>query len=174
MVRLRRRVARAEIGVIRDGPGVALLCLYLRSLQPEEYALDLCRWLREQGYDWDAQVVRASAPLVQEKIERFDQYPDMCRFLFEDVSPDGADPRVCAAARDRLSTLDEWEASRIEDALRALADELGEKPRNAFGPIRLAVTGAKVAVDSLFWAASPTSCARGGAVRVMYCCSPNS
>jgi glutamyl-tRNA synthetase len=32
----------------------------------------------------------------------------------------------------------------IEDALRVLADELGEKPRQAFQPIRLAVTGEKV------------------------------
>jgi glutamyl-tRNA synthetase len=118
--------------------------VYLRGLQPEEYALDLCRWLREQGYDWDERTVRASAPLVQEKIEKLSQYPDMCRFLFEDVSPDGADPRICAAARARLETLDEWESSRIEESLRALADELGEKPRNAFGPIRLAVTGSKV------------------------------
>jgi glutamyl-tRNA synthetase len=37
-----------------------------------------------------------------------------------------------------------WEASAIEEALRRLADELGEKPRQAFQPIRLAVTGSKV------------------------------
>jgi glutamyl-tRNA synthetase len=118
--------------------------VYLRDLQPEEYAHDLIRWLHERGVEWDEQTVRASAPLVQEKIERFDQYPDLCRFLFEPVSPDGADPRICAAARERLAAVEPWEASRIEDALRALADELGEKPRTAFGPIRLAVTGAKV------------------------------
>jgi glutamyl-tRNA synthetase len=118
--------------------------VYLRNLQPDEYAHDLLRWLHEQGYAWDEKCVRASAPLVQEKIETFAQYPDMCRFLFEPVSPDGADPRICAAARERLETLEPWEASRIEEALRALADDLGEKPRNAFGPIRLAVTGSKV------------------------------
>jgi glutamyl-tRNA synthetase len=118
--------------------------VYLRNLEPQEYAHDLLRWLREQGIDWDERTVCASAPLVQEKIERFGQYPDMCRFLFEPVSPDGADPRICAAARDRLATVEPWEASRIEDALRELAEELGEKPRAAFGPIRLAVTGAKV------------------------------
>jgi glutamyl-tRNA synthetase len=118
--------------------------VYLRALEPQEYAHDLLRWLREQGVDWDEQTVCASAPLVQEKIETFAQYPAMCRFLFEPVSPDGADPRICGAARQRLETVEPWEASRIEEALRALADELGEKPRNAFGPIRLAVTGSKV------------------------------
>jgi glutamyl-tRNA synthetase len=118
--------------------------VYLRALSPDGYAHALLTWLGERGYDWPAETVRASAPLVQEKIERFSQYPDMCRFLFEPVSPDGADPRICAAARERLAALDAWEAPKIEEALRTLADELGEKPRNAFGPIRLAVTGSKV------------------------------
>jgi glutamyl-tRNA synthetase len=140
--------------------------VYLRNLEPQEYAHDLLRWLREQGIDWDERTVCASAPLVQEKIERFGQYPDMCRFLFEPVSPDGADPRICAAARDRLATVEPWEASRIEDALRELAEELGEKPRAAFGPIRLAVTGAKVSpglFESLELLGRETSLERLGA-----------
>ena len=60
------------------------------------------------------------------------------------LSPDGADPRICRAAVERLEPLEPWEASRLEDELRALADDLGEKPRTAFQPIRLAVTGSKV------------------------------
>lgn len=118
--------------------------VYLRNLDPDEYAHDLLRWLAEQGCGWDEKTVRASAPLVQEKIETFAQYPAMCRFLFESVSPDGADPRICRAAHERLQTVDPWETTLIEEALRALAEELGEKPRQAFGPIRLAVTGAKI------------------------------
>ncbi len=118
--------------------------VYLRNLQPDEYALQLCHWLDEQGIDWDRDLVHASAPLVQEKIERFDQYPDYVRFFFEPVSPDGADPAICAAARERLAVVEPWAAPTIEQALRALADELGEKPRIAFQPIRIAVTGSKV------------------------------
>jgi len=117
---------------------------YLRDLQPDEYAHFLCKWLTEQGIEWPQDTVHATAPLVQEKIEKFSQYPDFVRFLFEDVSPDGADPTMCAAALERLETVEPWEATRLEEALRALADELGEKPRNAFAPIRLAVTGSKV------------------------------
>jgi glutamyl-tRNA synthetase len=117
---------------------------YLRELQPDEYAHFLCKWLTEQGIDWPQDTVHATAPLVQEKIEKFSQYPDFVRFLFEDVSPDGADPKMCAAALERLEKVDPWEATALEEALRALADELGEKPRNAFAPIRLAVTGSKV------------------------------
>jgi glutamyl-tRNA synthetase len=118
--------------------------VYLRDLQPEEYAHWLDKWLDEHGIEWPREVVHATVPLVEEKLEKFSQYPDRVRFLFEDVSPDGADPRICRAALERLEPLEPWEASRLEDELRALADELGETPRTAFQPIRLAVTGAKV------------------------------
>jgi glutamyl-tRNA synthetase len=118
--------------------------VYLRDLQPEEYAHFLCKWLTERGIDWPAAQVNATVPLVQEKIEKFSQYPDFVRFLFEDVSPDGADPRICGLALDRLEPVEAWEATQIEQELRALAETLGEKPRAAFAPIRLAVTGVKV------------------------------
>jgi len=118
--------------------------VYLRNLQPDEYALDLIRWLREQGIEWPDERVRATVPLVQEKIEKLSQYPDYARFLFEPVSPNGADPDVCRAALAALQPIEPWEASRIEDALRELADRLGQKPRQAFEPIRLAVTGSKI------------------------------
>jgi glutamyl-tRNA synthetase len=119
--------------------------VYARSLQPDEYALDLLRWLREQGIDWPEERVRATVPIVQEKIERFSQYPDFVRFLFEPIEPpSGLEVELLRAAHDRLATLEPWDASAIDEALRTLADELGQKPRQAFAPIRLAVTGAKV------------------------------
>ena len=119
--------------------------MYLRALQPDEYAHFLERWLREHDIDWPQQRVYATAPIVQEKIEKFSQYPDFVRFLFEDVvPPDGVDGKVVAAAADRLEQLPTWEAGAIEEDLRGLVDELGEKPRTAFAPIRLAVTGSKV------------------------------
>src|SRR3989440_5231982 len=42
--------------------------VYLRALPPEEYAERLVDYLRERGYDWDEELVRRAAPLVQEKI----------------------------------------------------------------------------------------------------------
>src|SRR4051794_8123573 len=119
--------------------------MYLRALQPDEYAHFLERWLREHDIDWPQQRVFATAPLVQEKIEKFSQYPDFVRFLFEDVAPpEGVDGKVVAAAADRLERLPTWEAGAIEEDLRGLVEELGEKPRTAFAPIRLAVTGSKI------------------------------
>jgi glutamyl-tRNA synthetase len=119
--------------------------VYLRNLQPEEYAHDLCKWLAEQEIDWPAMRVTATVPLVQEKIEKFSQYPDFVRFLFEPVTPPaGLDDELCTAAAKRLAEVEPWEATAIEESLRALAEERGLKPRDAFAPIRLAITGSKV------------------------------
>jgi glutamyl-tRNA synthetase len=119
--------------------------MYLRELDPEAYAAALLTWLREHEIAWPEEQVRATVPLVQEKIEKLSQYPDFVRFLFEDVEPPAKlDERIVRAAGERLSALDGWDAAGIENALRALVDELGEKPRTAFQPVRLAVTGSKV------------------------------
>ena len=124
--------------------------VYLRDEQPDEYAHFLCRWLDERGIDWPSDRVHATVPIVQEKLEKFSQYPDYVRFLFEDVEPPaGLDERICRAAAERLESVEPWEATAIEEALRALVEELGEKPRQAFQAIRLAVTGTKVS-PSLF------------------------
>jgi len=59
--------------------------MYLRALPPDDFAHRLILWLGEQGYAWDAELVRKAAPLVQEKIARLGEFPDYARFLFEEV-----------------------------------------------------------------------------------------
>ena len=118
--------------------------MHLRALAPDEYAENLIRWLREQRIEWPEARVRKSVPLVQEKIEKLSAYPDFVRFLFEPVGPTGAAPEISAAAADALGPVEPWEAARIEEALRAFADAAGLKPREAFAPIRLAITGSKI------------------------------
>jgi glutamyl-tRNA synthetase len=118
--------------------------VHLRALSPDEYAAFAVTWLREQGIDWPEARVRETVPLVQEKIEKLAQYPAFVRFLFEPVSPDGADAATCRAAHEALAGVEPWAAAGIETALRALADDLGQKPRQAFEPVRIAVTGSKV------------------------------
>jgi glutamyl-tRNA synthetase len=121
---------------------------YLRALSREEYGDELIRYLRETGHDWDEQLVRRTVPIVQEKIERFGQYPDFAGFFFHDVHPDAAliDGReaIVEAARDELAGVEPFDAEHIEAALRALAERLELSPRKAFEPIRIAVTGSKV------------------------------
>jgi glutamyl-tRNA synthetase len=123
--------------------------VHLRELSEAEYAARLLAWLGEQQIDWPAERVRATVPLVQVKLEKLSRYPDYVRFLFEPVSPDGADPAVSGAAAEVLGVVEPWNAVEIEQALRAFAEAEGLKPRDAFAAIRLAVTGAKVS-PSLF------------------------
>jgi glutamyl-tRNA synthetase len=120
--------------------------VYLRALSPDEYADRLVVYLREQGSEWPEEHVRAAAPLVQEKIARLGEFPSFAGFLFHDVEPDPGllDPRILDAAARALDAVEPWHAESIEAALKALCDELGEKPRVVYLPIRVAVTGSRV------------------------------
>jgi glutamyl-tRNA synthetase len=122
--------------------------VYLRALPPGEYAEILLTYVREQGHDWDEEVVRRAAPLVQEKIATLGEFPEFAGFLFERVEPDralidGSGP-LLQEVRAILAELEPFDAARIEESLRALAERLELKPREAFQPIRVAVTGSKV------------------------------
>jgi glutamyl-tRNA synthetase len=122
--------------------------VYLRELPEQDFAHRLVLWLGENGYDWDAELVARTAPLVQEKIAKLSDYPAFAGFFFGEVEPDGADldggAQMLAAAEDALATLEPFDAASIEAALRGKADELGLKPRQAFQPIRAAVTGSRI------------------------------
>jgi len=119
--------------------------VYLRALDPETYADVLLAYLREQGYEWDEALVRRVAPLVQDKIAKLDEFPAFAGFFFARVEPEEAgDGEVLPAAAEALAQVEPFEAGEIESALRGLAERLGLKPRDAFQPIRLALTGSKV------------------------------
>jgi glutamyl-tRNA synthetase len=122
--------------------------VYLRELPPAEFAHRLLLWLGENGYDWDAKRVAQAAPLVQEKIARLAEFPGFAGFFFHDVQPDATEldggAPMLAAADEALTTLEPFEAPAIEAALREAAHRLELKPRQAFQPIRVAVTGSKV------------------------------
>ncbi|MFP5282360.1 MAG: glutamate--tRNA ligase, partial [Actinomycetes bacterium] len=99
-------------------------------------------------------LVRAVAPLVQERINTLAEAVDLLRFLFvadsdlavEDNAGLAGEPApVLAAAAAALEPLDPFDAPTIETALRtALITDLGLKPKLAFGPVRAAVTGRKI------------------------------
>ena len=103
----------------------------------------------------DMNLVRAVVPLISERLETLGQASAMVGFLFtDDITIDAGDAEkimgdqagdVLQAAEAALAGLDEWTTEAIEGALRAaLIDERGLKPKVAFGPVRLAVTGRRV------------------------------
>jgi glutamyl-tRNA synthetase len=121
--------------------------VYLRALDPDTYADVLVAYLRERGYEWDEERVRLVAPLVQEKIATLGEFPAFAGFFFARVEPEAdaeVDGQVIPAAAEALAQVEPFDAGAIEAALRDLAERLGLKPREAFQPIRLAVTGSKV------------------------------
>lgn len=98
-------------------------------------------------------VLSASVPLIQERIDVLSQAAPMLDFLLQDRIAivdtqviEGAEAqRVLSTALDALQPLAKWTASSIEAALReALIDGLGLKPKLAFGPVRVAITGRRV------------------------------
>jgi glutamyl-tRNA synthetase len=116
--------------------------VYLRALPPEEYGDRLVAFIGDRG--WPEDRVRASVPLVQEKIERLAQYPEFAGFLFERPEPQPGDPEILEETVQVVEKLEPFTAEAIDQALRDLAERLGQKPRQAFQPIRVAVTGSTV------------------------------
>src|SRR5699024_4348407 len=101
-------------------------------------------------------VLRAAAPLVQERMTLLGEAPGMLGFLFvadsDLVVEDDAFSKLKDNAGDVLdrsiSVLEnetDWTAGTLQSALKdVLVEELGIKPRVAFAPLRTAVTGRRV------------------------------
>jgi glutamyl-tRNA synthetase len=107
--------------------------------------------------DADAQMLELAMPLVAERINKLTEAAPMLGFLFVDEADFERDPDdvaklldetgrgVVQASYDALSGLREWSTAAIEEALRvALIEGMELKPRVAFGPVRVAVTGRRV------------------------------
>ncbi len=140
----------------------AINAVHLRAIAPDDLAERVVPFLQATGAlagePTDAQrlLLRAAAPLVQERMTVLEEAPGMLGFLVVDPAAFTVDPEavaglgeeagpVLAAAVEALSSLPEWTAPTIETALRgALVEGLGLKPKHAFTPVRVAVTGRRV------------------------------
>ncbi|GIG55154.1 glutamate--tRNA ligase [Demequina activiva] len=101
----------------------------------------------------EEQTLAEAAPLVQTRMNLLGEAPGMLGFLFvEDEAlpydeaaiaklPDNA-AEVLDAAIGVLEGLDDFSAAAQQEALQAvLVDQMGIKPRFAYGPLRVGVTG---------------------------------
>jgi glutamyl-tRNA synthetase len=133
----------------------------MRLLSIEELEGRLVPFLREADLIEDPPTpeetlkITEGSVLIHERVGTLGEGADMLAFLFlDDVVYDANDVTkvlnddglaVVAAAREALGDLATWNTESIEAALRAkLVEELGIKPRNAFGPVRVAVTGRRI------------------------------
>jgi glutamyl-tRNA synthetase len=139
----------------------AINATHLRALPVEEFIDRVIPYLAKAGLVSDPPtaeqraVLEAIAPLAQERMIVLSDAVGLLGFLFtEDVEiePAAAEKQLGAGAAEvldaataALQALPEWTAAAIESALKeALVEGLGRKPRQAFGPVRVAVSGRTV------------------------------
>jgi len=135
----------------------ALNADHIRRLTEEDFTERLRTYFEAHAYDTglgDEKFAEA-AVLIQTRIVVLADAWDLLKFLNDEefaldekaaakeLGPD-AGP-VLDAALGALDGVEEWRADKIEIALKvALLENLALKPRKAFGPIRVAATGASV------------------------------
>jgi len=133
---------------------------HIRRLDPVDFAGRLRRFLVEAGHlaePVDDALFVPLAELVQTRIQVLSDAWPLIRFAYvaeEDFEFDeksaaknlnAAAVPVLQAAIAACEGVGEWTTANIEAALhRALVEELELKPRKAYGPVRVGVTGAAV------------------------------
>ena len=138
----------------------------IRALAPADFVSRIMPFLQSAGLAGDppdaeqVSVVTAAAPLIQERIAKLTEAPGMLGFLLvaeAGFAVDAQDAAKVLGVADAAPVLTaalaaltgiapgSWRAGGIEESLRAaLIEGLGLKPRAAFGPVRVAVTGRRV------------------------------
>lgn len=147
---------------------VAINADHIRMLDPQDFMRRIVPFLNEAGLvgaaDFDAltereqQIVAAAAPLVQTRVQVLGEVPAMMGFLLTEddalVIEDDARKQLREGAAETLAAAvaalelvpeEEFTAERIHDALNvALIEDMGLKPRLAFTPARVALSGRRV------------------------------
>jgi glutamyl-tRNA synthetase len=140
----------------------AINAAQIRLLGADDFKTRLIPYLQSAGViskspsEREQEILAAGAPLIQERITVLSEAVGMLGFLFEDLDQIHFEPEalsglpenaaaIVAAALEAIRSLEEFNTESIQAALSAaLVEGMGEKPRNAFGPVRVAVSGRRV------------------------------
>ncbi|MBY6350133.1 glutamate--tRNA ligase [Rhodococcoides corynebacterioides] len=162
---LAEMVEAFEIGSVNANPARfdqkkadAINAEHIRLLEPADFATRLRAFLEAAGHPIgvDDAVFAEAAELVQTRIVVLSDAWGLLKFLLAPREEFTVDPASAAKnlGPDARPVLDaaitavdaaEWTAPALEEALKsALVDGLDLKPRKAFGPVRVAVTGSHV------------------------------
>lgn len=137
---------------------------HIRLLALEDFAQRLVPYLQAAGvvgaeltHD-ERRMLDAAAPLVQERMQLLGEAPDLLSFLFTTAGALPYDdqavqalkddaPEVLAASRGALSGVPhtQWDIDLVQEVLQnTLITGMGMKPRLAYGPLRVAVSGRRI------------------------------
>jgi len=133
---------------------------HIRMLDAADFASRIVPYLAGAGLvdedpsDAHRALIAAAAPLVQERVQLLGEVPGMLGFLFVDAVSYDDDAmkglpanaaEVLTASVGALDGVADFTAMAVQEALsRALVEDLGLKPRVAYGPPRVALTGRRV------------------------------
>jgi glutamyl-tRNA synthetase len=135
---------------------------HLRLLSLEDFTKRIIPYLQSAGVigatvtDNELAILTEAAPLIQERIVVLSEAVPMLSFLFvsadqivveEDAKtglPENS-KEITEAAIAVLENLEVFETARIQEVLnQKLIEEMAQKPRNAFGPLRTAISGKRI------------------------------
>jgi glutamyl-tRNA synthetase len=106
--------------------------------------------LLHEGVDADAAVVARAVPVIKERMRTVPEGAGQLRFLFvQDVPPDDKAAKWLGPERaeflleaaSRLEAVEDWTHEEIERVVRKLQADRGLSSKQAFMPIRAAITG---------------------------------
>ncbi|OZD77859.1 glutamate--tRNA ligase [Rhodococcus sp. 05-339-2] len=160
-------VAAFEISSVNSNPARfdqkkadAINAEHIRMLAADDFAARLREYLVAQGHlsePVDEKVFAVAADLVQTRIVVLSDAWGLLKFLFVDEADFGIDPAAAAknlgadaapvldATVEALTALQTWTTADLEATLKdALIEKLELKPRKAFAPIRVGVTGSHI------------------------------
>ncbi len=136
--------------------------IYIRKKKPEELKELILPYLIEDGVVSDPptgeeyRIIEGAIPLIQERMRRLTDAPNLVRFLFreieeysiDDVIPKKLDRektlKVLKAVRELLIDFDKHSDEDNEMRFRELAESLGCKLGDVLMPLRVAITGTRV------------------------------
>jgi glutamyl-tRNA synthetase len=140
----------------------AINAAHIRLLEPKDFEARLLPYLQSAGVlrgapsERELEILAQAAPLIQERITVLSEASGMLGFLFIGVAelkfeedalaglPANAS-EIVRASIAALYPLENFVTEEIQQVLQqALIEGLGEKPRNAFGPLRTALSGRRV------------------------------
>ena len=135
---------------------------HIRMLAPEDFAERIVPYLAAAGVigaeptEQERALIAQAAPLVQERVQLLGDVPGLLGFLFTDeveyaedalasLPANAGEVLVASVGALELIPESEFTAAAVQEALAsALIDGLGLKPRVAYGPLRVAVSGRRV------------------------------